>query len=138
MQYKIPVQIENEDPILLWLWLKQLAVVMWWSGLWYGIFNTLQPSFWTEAALVPTVIVVWISLLIAMFKQYEMTFIPFVLAILRFNINFKERIWSKWVDNFSPLDIWIITNNIKKDDNKIELENKTEKIKSLQDSLNKL
>jgi len=28
MQYKIPVQIENEDPILLGLSLKQLAVLM--------------------------------------------------------------------------------------------------------------
>ena len=138
MQYKIPVQIENEDPILLWLWLKQLAVVMWWSGLWYGIFNTLQPSFWTEAALVPTVIVVWISLLIAMFKQYEMTFIPFVLAILRFNINFKERYWIQNTDSFSPLEIWNVILNEKSQEEKVDFENKMDQIKNLENSLNKL
>ena len=138
MQYKIPVQIENEDPIVFWLSLKQLSIVMIWWGIAYWIFTSLEPNVWAEIALIPTIIIAWITLFVALFKQYEMTFLPFILAFLRFNINFKERIWSKWVDNFSPLDIWIITNNIKKDDNKIELENKTEKIKSLQDSLNKL
>jgi hypothetical protein len=43
--------------------------------------------------------------LIALFKQYEMTFIPFILALLRFNINYKERFWKQATDNFSPLDI---------------------------------
>jgi hypothetical protein len=31
MQYKIPVQIENEDPIVLWLSIRQLAIIfIWW------------------------------------------------------------------------------------------------------------
>jgi hypothetical protein len=30
MQYKIPVQIENEDPIMLWLSLRQLMIIMVW------------------------------------------------------------------------------------------------------------
>lgn len=138
MQYKIPVQIENEDPIIFWLWLKQLAVVMCWSWLWYWVFNSLQPSLWNEAALVPTVLIVWISLLIALFKQYEMTFIPFILALLRLNINFKERFWMWWVDSFSPLDIWNVTLNELKTDDKVDFENKMEKIKNLENSLNKL
>ncbi len=138
MQYKIPVQIENEDPIIFWLWLKQLAVVMCWSWLWYWVFNSLQPSLWNEAALVPTVLIVWLSLLIALFKQYEMTFIPFILALLRLNINFKERFWMWWVDSFSPLDIWNVTLNELKADDKVDFENKMEKIKNLENSLNKL
>lgn len=138
MQYKIPVQIENEDPIIFWLWLKQLAVVMCWSWLWYWVFNSLQPSLWNEAALVPTVLIVWLSLLIALFKQYEMTFIPFILALLRLNINFKERFWMWWVDSFSPLDIWNVTLNELKTDDKVDFENKMEKIKNLENSLNKL
>lgn len=138
MQYKIPVQIENEDPIIFWLWLKQLAVVMCWSWLWYWVFNSLQQSLWNEAALVPTVLIVWLSLLIALFKQYEMTFIPFILALLRLNINFKERFWMWWVDSFSPLDIWNVTLNELKADDKVDFENKMEKIKNLENSLNKL
>lgn len=138
MQYKIPVQIENEDPIIFWLWLKQLAVVMCWSWLWYWVFNSLQQSLWNEAALVPTVLIVWLSLLIALFKQYEMTFIPFILALLRLNINFKERFWMWWVDSFSPLDIWNVTLNELKTDDKVDFENKMEKIKNLENSLNKL
>jgi hypothetical protein len=34
-----------------------------------------------------------------------MTFVPFILALLRFNINYKERSWQAKTDSFSPLDI---------------------------------
>jgi hypothetical protein len=44
MQYKIPVQIENEDPIFLGLSLRQLTIIMiGFSGA-YGIFQSLAPS----------------------------------------------------------------------------------------------
>lgn len=138
MQYKIPVQIENDDPIVLWLSLKQLWIMMVWWGIAYWIFTSLEPNVWGEIALIPSIIIAWITLFIALFKQYEMTFLPFILALLRFNINFKERQWWKWVDSFSPLDIWIITNQVKKDDSKIELEDKSEKIRNLNESLNKI
>lgn len=138
MQYKIPVQIENDDPIVLWLSLKQLVILMVWWGIAYWIFNGLAPNTWLEVALIPAVIVFWITLFIALFKQYEMTFLPFILAFLRFNINFKERCWSKGVDSFSPLQIWIIINNAKKEDATVNFDNKIEKIKSLEENLNKL
>lgn len=138
MQYKIPVQIENEDPIILWLSLKQLMIIMVWWAIGYWVFNSLEPNTGWEIALIPTVIIVWITLFIALFKQYEMTFLPFMLAILRFNINFKERSFVKAVDSFSPLDIWIIVNNQKKDNEKIDFQDKFEKIKSLEDNLSKI
>lgn len=138
MQYKIPVQIENEDPIILWLSLKQLIIIMAWWAIGYWVFNSLEPNTGWEIALIPTVIIVWITLFIALFKQYEMTFLPFMLAILRFNINFKERSFVKAVDSFSPLDIWIIVNNQKKDNEKIDFQDKFEKIKSLEDNLSKI
>jgi len=84
------------------------------------------------------VIIVGITLFIALFKQYEMTFLPFILALLRFNINIKERSWMGGVDSFSPLDIGIIVNTQKKEDNNVEVENKNEKLQSLQDNLNKI
>lgn len=138
MQYKIPVQIENEDPIIFWLSLKQLIIIMAWWAIGYWVFNSLEPNTGWEIALIPTVIIVWITLFIALFKQYEMTFLPFILAILRFNINFKERWFVKSVDSFSPLDIWIIVNNEKKEDEKVDFKDRSEKIKSLEDNLNKI
>jgi hypothetical protein len=45
-----------------------------------------------------------------------MTFVPFLLALLRFNINYKERIWQAKTDSFAPLDIGIIVINTKKED----------------------
>jgi hypothetical protein len=44
MQYKIPVQIENEDPIVLGLSLRQLAILMIGGGIAYSIFTGLAPS----------------------------------------------------------------------------------------------
>jgi hypothetical protein len=41
MQYKIPVQIENEDPILLGLSLRQLAIIMVFFGIAYSIYTSL-------------------------------------------------------------------------------------------------
>ena len=138
MQYKIPVQIENEDPILLWLSLKQLWIIMWGFWIAYGIFKSLEPNTWAEIAAIPSVIVAAITLLIALFKHSEMTFLPFVLAILRYNINYKERCWKAWVDSYNPLDIWIIVLSDQKSEEKVDLKSKQEKIKSLEDNLNKI
>lgn len=138
MQYKIPVQIENEDPILLWLSLKQLWIIMWWFGIAYWIFKSLEPNTWAEIAAIPSLIVVAITLFVALFKQYEMTFLPFILSLLRFNINFKERSWKSGIDSFSPLDIWIIVDNNNKQEQQIDLKTRSEKIKSLEDNLNKI
>ena len=54
MQYKIPVQIENEDPIFLWLSLRQLGIIMigWWIS--YSIFGSLVNSVGFEIAIIPS------------------------------------------------------------------------------------
>jgi len=139
MLYKIPVQIENEDPIVLWLSLRQLTIIMifWW--LWYMTFSSLNQSMWNEIALIPALIITWIWILIAIFKQYEMTFVPFVLAVLRYNINFKERYWDMWVDSYNALEIWVIYwSNEKKYDDKISNSDKLEKIKKIEEKLSKI
>ncbi len=41
MQYKIPVQIENEDPILLGLSLRQLTIIMISWAIAYQTFKSL-------------------------------------------------------------------------------------------------
>lgn len=105
MQYKIPVQIENEDPILLGLSLKQLTVIMIGFGIAYTIFTSLAPKTGAEIALIPSGIIGILTVLIAIFKQYEMTFIPFVLALMRMSINPKERSWLAGTDSFQPIDV---------------------------------
>ena len=71
MQYKIPVQIENEDPIVAWLSLRQLIIILvgWWFA--YSIFTWLSPSVWTEIAAAPAIFIWIITLVIALFKSYE-------------------------------------------------------------------
>lgn len=138
MQYKIPVQIENEDPILLWLSLKQLWIIMWGFWIAYWLFKSLEPSTGAEIAAIPAIFIVAVTLFVALFKQYEMTFLPFILAILRFNINFKERSWKSWIDSFSALDIGIIVQSDAKKEDIVDMKTKAEKIQSLEDNLLKI
>lgn len=52
MQYKIPIQIENEDTIVAGLSLRQLVIMMVWGGMAYGIFKSLEPNLGSEISLI--------------------------------------------------------------------------------------
>lgn len=138
MQYKIPVQIENEDPIFLWLGLKQLIVIMigWWIA--FSLFDNLQTTIPKEIAAVPAVVIFLIALLVAVFKHSEMTFIPFFLNFLRSLINPNQRSWSKGVDSFQPIDIGYVANYSWAKDNKIDFQSKKEKLQNLEENINNL
>lgn len=73
MQYKIPVQIENEDPIFIGLSLRQLAIVIIWWGIWYNIFKALADTTWPEIVAIPAIIILIIAIAIAKFKVAWMT-----------------------------------------------------------------
>lgn len=138
MQYKIPVQIENEDPILFWLSLRQLIIIMVFLWVAYSVYQSLFPYFWSEIALIPTIIIWGIWIIIAIFKYSEMTFVPFVLAFLRSKINMDNRKWIKWIDSYSALDTWYIIDDSNKKENKIDFDEKIEKIKKIEEKLEKI
>lgn len=137
MQYKIPVQIENEDPILLWLSLRQLSIIMIWFWIWYSAFKSLI-SIGTEVAAIPAIIIATTSVIIAVFKYSEMTFTHFVLSFIRYKVNLDTRKWVKSVDSYSLMDIWFVTNIENKVDNKVDFNDKINKIKDIEDKLNKI
>lgn len=138
MQYKIPVQIENEDPIFLWLSLKQLAIVVigWW--IWYNVFKALAWSTWPEVAAIPSILIIILSIAIAKFQIAWMTFLKFIYSFIRFKINLEERKWIKWVDSFQPIDIWFISIEDEKQNDKIDTSSKLEKITKLEEQINNL
>ncbi len=138
MQYKIPVQIENEDPIFLWLWLRQLMIIMIGWGAAFMLFDNLREKLGPEIAAVPAVLILAIVILIAVFKHSWMTFVPFFLSLLRNTLNPKERRWDKTIDSFQPIDIWYIVVSDKKAEKKISFETKLDKIKNLEDKINKI
>lgn len=138
MQYKIPVQIENADPIFLGLSLKQLVVIMTWFWIAYTLFKSLVVKVWVEIAAIPSGTIAILTIMIAIFKHSEMTFIPFVLSFIRFHANIKERRWMKWVDSFQPIDIWFVTNITEEKEEKIDFESKIDKIKNIEEKLNKI
>jgi hypothetical protein len=108
MQYKIPVQIENEDKIFLNLSLRQLTIIMVSGGFGYTIFKSLEPNIGAEVAMFPAIIVVLIGIVIALFRHAEMTFIPFFLNLIRLNLNVGNREWSKGVDSYDSLEVGYI------------------------------
>lgn len=57
MQYKIPVQVENEDPILLGLSLRQLTIVMIGFGIAYSLFKSLEAKVGVEIAAIPSILI---------------------------------------------------------------------------------
>ena len=138
MQYKIPVQIENEDPIFLWLSLRQLTIVMIGGGIWYSIFKSFAPLVWAEIAAIPAVLVFWLAIAIAKFKISEMSFIVFVLSYVRLKINMEERKWTKTIDTFSPIEIWYVNNIEEKKENTIDFKSKIDKMNNLDKQINNI
>ena len=137
MQYKIPVQIENEDPILLWLSIRQLIIILFWGFIAYQTFQSIAQSAGFWLAIIPAVLIAALTFTVALFKYYEMTFLPFLVAGLRYLINTRERVWKNGTDSFQPIDIWYIRTSKKKDET-IEIEDKKEQLKKAEDSLNKI
>jgi len=138
MQYKIPVQIENEDPILLGLSLRQLAIIMFGFAVAYGIFQSLAPKAGGQIALLPSGIIALFTVAVAIFKYNEMTFIPFLLSLIRFIIFHEPRTWRNGIDGFQAIDIWFVTNNEEKKQENVDMQEKIDTMQELQDKLKKI
>jgi len=138
MQYKIPVQIENEDPIFLGLSLKQLIILMGWWAIAYMIFKWLAPNIWNQVAAIPAIIVAIFTLVVVLFKHSEMTFIPFILNFIRHKTNSDPKIWSKWIDSFEPIEVWYVIQEQKVKKSSIDTSAKEKKIEAMKDKLNKI
>ena len=138
MQYKIPVQIENEDPIFLWLSLKKIIIIMVSFWIATSLYKGLVPVFWKKISLIPAWIIWGFWFFIAVFKYSEMTFVSFILSLLRLNINWKQRSWNKGVDSFEPIEIGYLKNIDSKIEKKVNIETKLEKLKKLEEKINKI
>jgi len=67
-----------------------------------------------------------------------MTFLPFILSTIRYNVNLKERMFVKGIDSFQPIDIGFVTNNTWKREKDIDFDSKIDKITKLEDQLKKI
>ena len=109
MQYKIPLQIENEDTIVGNLSIRQLAIMMMWGWVGYAIFRALEGPLGQKWALIFAIPPVVIGVIIALVRIAEMTFLPAVLNYFRLNLNAKTRLWSLGTDSFSDMEIGYVT-----------------------------
>lgn len=138
MQYKIPVQIENEDTIFLGLSIRQLGIIMGAAGIAYSLFKKLEPAVGTEAALIPCGLIAGLGVVMALFKNSEMTFLPFLLNFIRLQLNVGTRVWHKGAESYSSfVDVGYVTSfaNMKA---KVETKNSAEAFDSIEDKLSKI
>jgi len=110
MQYKIPIQVENEDTIILGLSLRQMGIIIVGLILAFGFFNKFQETLPKTPLIIVCVLMAGIFFLIAKFRTHDMTFLPFILNLARYKINWNGakgdgRIWTRGVDSYSPLEI---------------------------------
>ncbi len=110
MQYKIPIQIENEDTIIFDLSLRQMGIIIVWVILAFGLFNKFQGTIPNTPLFIICVIIIGICFVVAKFRTHEMTFLPFMLNLARYKINGngdngQGRMWIRGVDSYSPLEI---------------------------------
>ena len=73
------------------------------------IFKSLESGVGPEIAAIPAVIVVLIALFIALFRNAEMTFLPFILNLMRLNLNTNVRVWNKGTDSFPNLEVGYVS-----------------------------
>jgi hypothetical protein len=128
MQYKIPIQIENEDTIIFDLSLRQLGIIMVGLIISFWLFNKLQGTLGNTPLFIICAIVMLIFIVVAKFKTHEMTFLPFVLNLLRFRINGngyngQGRVWMRGVDSYSPLEMWYVQSDSYVESNKKHVKN---------------
>lgn len=128
MQYKIPLQIENEDTIVAGLSIRQLVIMMMWGGVGYAVFRALEGSLGPNGAVIFAIPPVIIGIVVALTKIAEMTFLPAILNYFRLQLNAKQRLWSLGTDSYSDIEIGYVTQPTQKSD--------TQSKKSLESQLN--
>lgn len=114
MQYKIPIQIENEDVIVAGLSIRQLIIIMVWGGIGYAVFKSTETKLSPQIGLVLAAPFVLIGIVVALMRVAEMTFLPTALNFFRLSLNSTSRIWSQGTDGFSEVDVGYVAPNMQK------------------------
>ncbi len=100
MQYKIPIQVENEDTIILGLSLRQMGIIIVGLILAFGFFNRFQATLPKTPLVIICILIAGGFFIVAKFRTHEMTFLPFILNLARYKINGngaqgEGRIWTR-------------------------------------------
>lgn len=104
MQFKIPQNIDIEEKILPFLTLKQLFILLGGGAVAYLIYIASVGRYDPSIYLIPVILIVVVTVLIAFFKMENITFIKLVLLMLESLINPRTRVWFHYAEPLSPLD----------------------------------
>lgn len=104
MQFKIPQNIDIEEKIMPFLSLKQLFILLGGGAIDYFIYIVSVSRYDPSIYMIPVVLVLVLTLLIAFFKIENITFIKLVLLTLESIINPRTRFWLHYPEVITPLD----------------------------------
>lgn len=145
MQYKIPVQIENEDRIILGLSLRQLMIILAFGAVAYGVFQKIAANAGVAAdnstkmvGAIIAFLILGVGIVIAKFNNHEMTFLPYILNWLRLRVNGAQRVWGQGIDSTPTLQIGYVSAPPKEDGKKSHAKSQQEIYASLEDKLQNL
>ncbi|MFN7160478.1 MAG: PrgI family protein [Candidatus Gracilibacteria bacterium] len=104
MQFKIPQNIDIEEKILPFLTIKQLFILLGGGAVAYLIYIASVGRYDPSIYLIPVILIVVVTVLIAFFKMENITFIKLVLLMMESLINPRTRVWFHYAEPLSPLD----------------------------------
>lgn len=94
MQFKIPQNVQREDKIIFFLTLKQMIICAGGGTIAYAIYTALAKVYILSVSLIPTVIVVVITLAFAFLKVREIPFYKWLILLIEFYFLVpRKRIW---------------------------------------------
>lgn len=106
MQFKIPQNVDIEDKIVAFLSFRQLFILIGGGAIAYVIYTASVGRVPPYAYIIPMVIIMIITALIAFLKIDNLTFIKLVLLMLERIINPSQRVWRHYATIPTLLDLY--------------------------------
>lgn len=118
MQFKIPQNIDIEEKILPFLTLKQMFILLGGGAVAYLIYIASVGRYDPSIYMIPVVLVMVVTALIAFFKMENITFIKLILLMMESLINPRTRVWFHYAEPVSLLDEYEALLELSKEGNK--------------------
>lgn len=106
MQFKIPQNVDIEDKIVAFISFRQLFILLGGGGIAYVVYSATVGRVPPYAYIIPMVIIIVFTVLIAFLKMDNLTFVRMVLLFLERLINPSQRVWRHYAAWPTLLDLY--------------------------------
>lgn len=96
MQFKIPQNVDIEDKIVAFLSFRQLFILLGGGGIAYVVYTATVGRVPPYAYIIPMVVIMVFTVLIAFLKMDNLTFVRMTLLFFERLINPTQRVWRHY------------------------------------------